>query len=56
MEIKKIGSFGGKFQLKIDLSRRFFTDFENFNIFEQVIMPSRAWDAVAIFLGISGVN
>ena len=39
-----------KFRTQIDLSQRFLMDFKNFNIFEQEIMPSRAWDAVTIIL------
>ena len=40
--------FRGKFQIQINLSQRFFGGLKKIDIFEQEIMPSRAWDAVTI--------
>ena len=45
---RKSAVLEGNSKLKSTYLSEFLTDFKNFNIFEQEIMPSRAWDAVTI--------
>ena len=47
---RKSAVLEGNSKLKSTYLSEFLTDFKNFNIFEQEIMPSRAWDAVTIIL------
>ena len=47
---RKYAVLEGNSKLKSTYLGDFFMDFENFDIFEQEIMPSRAWDAVTIIL------